>query len=526
MKRNPQTAGFSLLEVIVAAGLLGLGLLSIVQVFPLGLQVAQRAEDVTKASVLARAMFEGLKADSRDFPVIPGDPITLIPLPGNGFDDDNDWALQFRNNPEVVDINNNGRPDVDFDGFGEPRYLLGNDVDDDGDGVIDDDGDGMRGSADQANSASMPHQGAYRVSTFIEPDGNFSYDPEPFVEEEWCNGLDDDGDGLVDEDCHLATSQQATILQAVRSSGGRLSSYDSVDIGRRPLVPGDGIDNDFNGEADKKRANDSEDKDDEFVFDEVHDAKIRRANQLDDNGDGQIDEGIDDRVMGRGVFRLADTQMARFPWGPMRFPAPYDRYAWQIFTGPVSDTDVPPELASIFPQRYATGNLGDGADNDGDGLIDEELLDGQDNDYDGRIDEDCIAAPLPGWLKVEIVISWGGDGLNNDASSSNCGPATNISGETEAPEDRIEFPDCAVDPRVNLKLFTTNYPDNLSGALRSSIVPDFGHIAWGIDEEMADGLDNDFDGQIDEDVHLYEYRLVGFISLRDRTRSFPILAAR
>ena len=525
MRQRAAIAGFSLLEVIVAAGLLGLGLLSIVRVFPYGLQVAQRAEDVTHASILARTMFEGIKADGRDFPIIPGDPVTLIPLPGNGFDDDGDWTIRFRSGVLGVDLNGNGRPDVDFDGFGEPRLFLGNGVDDDNDGVIDDDGDGLRGN-ERANTASRPHPGP-SLTTFTQPDGNPFYDPEPFLDEEWCNGIDDDKDGFIDEDCHLATTQQAkNLFQYVRASGGRLSQYDSyADIGRRPLLPGDGIDNDHNGELDAKRANDRSDPRDEFVFDEVHDAQIRRANGLDDSGDGRIDEGIDDRIFGargQGVL-LADTQMARFPWSPARFPAPNDRYGWQIFTGPVSDSDVPPELSSILPERYRTGNLGDGIDDDGDGLTDEEILDGQDNDIDGRIDEDCIASPLPGWLKVVIVISWGGDGLNNDASSSNCGaPSTG----DEPPDGRGDFPDCAVDPRVNLSQYTANYPENLGVGLRSAGLPDYGHIAWGIDEELQDGIDNDLDGLIDEDTHLYEYRLVGFISLRDHSRSLPLLSVR
>ena len=385
MRIRSSKAGFSLLEIVVAAGLLGLGLLSFVRVFPFGLKVSQRVEDVTRASILAQTMFEGLKADSRDFPIIPGDPITLVPLPGDGFDNDGDWGLAYRTTPSVVDLNNNGRPDSDFDGYGEATKFQGNGVDDDGDGVIDDTGDGMRAAAGGVQK-SQAHPISYMVSTFIQPDGNFTYDPEPYVDEEWANGGDDDRDGLIDEDSALSTSQQTPLFAAVRASGFNLSKYVGYDTGRRPLAAGDGLDNDGNGELDQKKYNDPDDANDEYVFDEVHDKGIRRANGVDDNNDGVIDEFIDDRVFGRGLFNLSDTELARFPWSPMRFPAPNERYAWQIYTGPVSDTDVPPELATVFRGRYVTGNLGNGVDEDGDGAIDEELRDGVDNDGDGRID--------------------------------------------------------------------------------------------------------------------------------------------
>ncbi len=71
-------------------------------------------------------------------------------LPGQG-DNDGDWQ-QWRD-----DLNGNGLPDVDFDGP-----------------LSDGNGDGL-----------------------------FEFDPEPSVDEELINGLDDDGDGLIDEDSHF-----------------------------------------------------------------------------------------------------------------------------------------------------------------------------------------------------------------------------------------------------------------------------------------------------------------------------------
>lgn len=40
---------------------------------------------------------------------------------------------------------------------------------------------------------------------------------------------------------------------------------------------------------------------------------------------------------------------------------------------------------------------GDGRDNDGDGLVDEELVNGRDDDGDGKVDEEDIRHPLHGW---------------------------------------------------------------------------------------------------------------------------------
>jgi hypothetical protein len=47
-------------------------------------------------------------------------------------------------------------------------------------------------------------------------------------------------------------------------------------------------------------------------------------------------------------------------------------------------------------------------------------------------------------------------------------------------------------------------------------------VEWGIDEEKMDGIDNDFDGEIDEDTYLYEFRLVGFVNLANPAESFTL----
>ena len=98
------------------------------------------------------------------------------------------------------DLNRNRIPDADYDGMPEAdgvRYpgVQPNGLDDDGDGVIDDDGD-----SGSRNRAAVPSSFTARAA-----DGDFYYDPEPEIDEEYANGKDDDRDGLIDEDVRLAS---------------------------------------------------------------------------------------------------------------------------------------------------------------------------------------------------------------------------------------------------------------------------------------------------------------------------------
>ena len=77
------------------------------------------------------------------------------------------------------------------------------------------------------------------------------------------------------------------------------------------------------------------------------------ADGIDNNGDGRIDEGIDEEVFNfkdddRDGLVDEDCRAAVMPLQPMPFPSPNDEYSWQISV-----------------RRVSAG--GDGIDNDGDG---------------------------------------------------------------------------------------------------------------------------------------------------------------
>ncbi len=59
-------AGFTLFEVIVAAAVLSVGLLMIVQIFPLGLRAKEAAEQCSTAALLGQQMMEEIKRKGYD----------------------------------------------------------------------------------------------------------------------------------------------------------------------------------------------------------------------------------------------------------------------------------------------------------------------------------------------------------------------------------------------------------------------------------------------------------------------------
>jgi len=89
MKANK---GFSLLELIIAIAVLAIGLIGVLQIFPVGLRASQRAGMMTKASFLAQNKIEDVKLAGFDA-------ITELPpkIPLSGKDGDFEWSVKIGN---------------------------------------------------------------------------------------------------------------------------------------------------------------------------------------------------------------------------------------------------------------------------------------------------------------------------------------------------------------------------------------------------------------------------------------------
>lgn len=80
--------GFSLLELIIAIGVLAIGLVGVLQIFPVGLRASRHSGMITKAAFLAQNKMEEIKM--QDFEEI-ADFSPEIPL--SGTDGDFDWEI-------------------------------------------------------------------------------------------------------------------------------------------------------------------------------------------------------------------------------------------------------------------------------------------------------------------------------------------------------------------------------------------------------------------------------------------------
>lgn len=93
--------GFSLLELIIAIGVLAVGLVGVLQIFPVGLRASQRAGMMTKTAFLAQNKLEEVKMSG--FGSITALPPT-IPLAGE--DGDFEWEITI-DKPELNGLNDN-----------------------------------------------------------------------------------------------------------------------------------------------------------------------------------------------------------------------------------------------------------------------------------------------------------------------------------------------------------------------------------------------------------------------------------
>ena len=80
--------GFSLLELIIAIAVLAIGLVGVLQIFPVGLRASYRAGMMTKAAFLAQNKMEEVKMAGFEA-------ITELPpkIPLSGTEDDFEWEI-------------------------------------------------------------------------------------------------------------------------------------------------------------------------------------------------------------------------------------------------------------------------------------------------------------------------------------------------------------------------------------------------------------------------------------------------
>lgn len=83
-----QRRGFSLLELVIAIAVLAIGLVGVLQIFPVGLRASYRSGMITKAAFLGQTKLEEVKLAGFDA-------ITALPpkIPLSGTDGDFDWEI-------------------------------------------------------------------------------------------------------------------------------------------------------------------------------------------------------------------------------------------------------------------------------------------------------------------------------------------------------------------------------------------------------------------------------------------------
>jgi prepilin-type N-terminal cleavage/methylation domain-containing protein len=189
--------GLTLVEMLVALLIFGIGVISIIQVLPLALNSAQQAENETVAQLLMQRKIEEVK-------------MGLQKIPGDGFDLDGDSAIDVI--PALPDAAYFPEVPIGFDDRPDFSWQLKVEYVDSGTGVPvpgikrvtvmigwggdrqDNDNDWINDSANDLNGNGVPDPG------------------EPYVDEEIPNELDDDNDGEIDEDVHKYNLNLETIL--------------------------------------------------------------------------------------------------------------------------------------------------------------------------------------------------------------------------------------------------------------------------------------------------------------------------
>jgi general secretion pathway protein I len=104
MRRRGADPGFSLLEVVVAMAILGIGLVIIIELFGGGLRLGRTSQEYTKASAYARVKMEEISlADALEEGVDEGE-----------FDKDFRWQTEVKKVDLLPPVETDYRPPVDF----------------------------------------------------------------------------------------------------------------------------------------------------------------------------------------------------------------------------------------------------------------------------------------------------------------------------------------------------------------------------------------------------------------------------
>ena len=96
MQRSQESKGFTLIEIVVALGILTIGIVSVLSLFPVGLDSGRKAKDYTDASLLATYKMADIVYnldDSVDDPSYIGDFVDI----GN-----NNFTWYYTRNAEVA----------------------------------------------------------------------------------------------------------------------------------------------------------------------------------------------------------------------------------------------------------------------------------------------------------------------------------------------------------------------------------------------------------------------------------------
>ncbi|MFS4448125.1 VWA domain-containing protein [Maribacter sp. 2307UL18-2] len=301
-------------------------------------------------------------------------------------------------------------------------------------------------------------------------DFNFELDCEDAtgceIKVEICDGIDNDGDGQIDEGFDsdgdgIADCEDVEECDGIDNDGD--------------LLVDEGFDSDMDGTADcfDEEICDGLDNDGDGEIDEgLSCGDIEVCDGVDNDGDGEIDEGFDD-TDNDGIADCVDPCDNRFD----------------------SDGDNIPDCEDVEEC--------DGLDNDGDGMVDEgfadtdndgtadcqdvEECDGLDNDGDGEIDEgfDSDGDGTPDCQDVEEC-----DGLDNDGDGTIDEGFADTDGDGIA--DCIDVEEC--DGKDN----------DGDGEIDEGFDSDGDGTPDCRDIEECDGVDNDGDGEIDEDLDCTE----------------------